>query len=297
MFLETNNTPIGCFGVVKAHEIFNKNPSQHSADLEKLESNPESQRYLSGRNIDCIRVDGGVDKGPSHTEVQFLWTERHFTKAKVCTIVTSRFSGGSYLNKVELQNGCLSVGHANLFIPSTIHGSNMNAMGQIDKEQQKKNLEAAMDVYISVVNGSPCHGTKIHLIKGATGLTADEYQQRRDKLLIFLRGTKRKKKIFEKGDPKLYQYFEKVWNIRNRHMVKDLPPNYIFMLLPCFQKNFPHACVNRVKNSGAGTMEVRVYVCYHFLSQTLSDPGEVHASHAKIFVLVITFLQRKLLIM
>ena len=31
MFLETNNTPIRCFGVVKAHEIFNKNPSQHSA--------------------------------------------------------------------------------------------------------------------------------------------------------------------------------------------------------------------------------------------------------------------------
>ena len=67
-------------------------------------------------------------------------------------------------------------------------------MGQIDKEQQKKNLEAAMDVYISTVDGSPCHGTKIHLMKGANGSTADEYQQRRDKLLIFLRGTKKQKK-------------------------------------------------------------------------------------------------------
>ena len=184
-------------------------------------------------------MDGGVDEGPNHMEVQFLWTERHFNKAKICTIVTSRFSGGSYLNKVELQNGCLSLGHANLFIPSTIHGSNMNTMGQIDKEQQK-NLEAAMDVYISAVNGSRYHGTKIHLMKGATGSTADEYQQKRAKLLIFLRGTKKQKKIFEREDPKLYEYFEKIWNIRNRHMVKDLPPNYIFMLLPCFEKNCLH---------------------------------------------------------
>lgn len=247
MFLETHNTLIGCFGVVKPHDIFKKNPSQHAADLEKLEHNPESQIYLSGRNIDCIRVDGGVDEGPSHVEVQFLWTERHFLKDKICTIVTSRFSGGSYLNKVELQNGCLSVGHSHLFIPSTIHGSNMNEMGQINKEQQKKNLEAATDVYISAVDGTPCCGTKIHLTKGATGSTADAYQQRRDKLLIFLRGTKKDRKQFEKEDPKLYKYFEKIWNIRNRHMVKELPPNYAFMLLPCFDKTCPHVVCKQEK--------------------------------------------------
>ena len=32
-------------------------------------------------------------------------------------------SGGFYLNRVELQNGCLALGHANLFIPSTLGGS------------------------------------------------------------------------------------------------------------------------------------------------------------------------------
>ena len=189
MFLETDNTPVGCFGVVKPHEVFQKNPSQHAADLEMLESNPMSMAFLSQRHIDCIRVDGGVDEGPSHVEVQFLWTERHFEKNKSCTIVTSRFSGGSYLNKVELQNGCLSIRHAHLFIPSTIHGSNVDSTGQINKEQQKKNLEAAMDVYISAVDGAACCGTKINLLKGASGSTAEYYQQRREKLLIFLRGT------------------------------------------------------------------------------------------------------------
>ena len=124
MFLETENTPLGCFGVVKPHDVFQKNSSQHAADLQMLEDNILSTPFLSNKIIDCVRVDGGVDEGPSHVEVQFLWTERHINKGKVCTMVTSRFSWGSYLNKVELQNGCLSVGHSNIFIPSTIHGSN-----------------------------------------------------------------------------------------------------------------------------------------------------------------------------
>lgn len=35
-------------------------------------------------------------------------------------MVTARSGGASYLNRVELQNGCLSLGHANIFIPSTL---------------------------------------------------------------------------------------------------------------------------------------------------------------------------------
>ena len=241
MFLETDNTPIGCFGVVKPHDVFPKNPSQHAADLEEmLERNPLSKPFLSDRNIDCIRVDGGVDEGPSHVEVQFVWAERHFNKDKVCTIVTSRFSGGSYLNKVELQNGCLSIGHSHLFIPSTIHGSNVDSMGQISKEQQRNNLEAAMNVYISAVDGASCCGTKIRLFKGAIGPTAAAHQERREKLLVFLRGTKQNKALLARENPELYQYFEMIWNLRNRHMVKDIPQNYVFMLLPCFEKNCPH---------------------------------------------------------
>ena len=78
------------------------------------------------KSVDCIRVDGASDEGPSHEEVQYWWTERHILKQKVATIVTTRSSGCSYLNRVELQNGCLSLGHAHTFIPSTLGGSCYN---------------------------------------------------------------------------------------------------------------------------------------------------------------------------
>ena len=68
------------------------------------------------KEIECIRVDGASDEGPSHAEVQFLWTERHLNRPTKVTLVTTRSSGDSFLNHVELQNGCLSRGHANLFI-------------------------------------------------------------------------------------------------------------------------------------------------------------------------------------
>ena len=58
-------------------------------------------------------------------------------------------SGCSYLNCVELQNGCLALAHANLFIPSTLNGSCMDTTtGEIDQEKLKANLQAATDVYI-----------------------------------------------------------------------------------------------------------------------------------------------------
>ena len=97
---------------------------------------------LSGarKQIECIRVDGATDEGPGHEEVQFLWTQHHIATEKVVTLVTTR-SGSSYLNRVELQNGCLSLGHANTFIPSTIGGSCMDeATGKLDTEKVKRNL-------------------------------------------------------------------------------------------------------------------------------------------------------------
>ncbi len=70
--------------------------------------------------IDCIRVDGAADEGPALEVVQYFWTDWH---GKVATLLSTRCSGSSYLNRVELQNGCLSLGHANTFIPSTLGGS------------------------------------------------------------------------------------------------------------------------------------------------------------------------------
>ena len=55
------------------------------------------------KQIDCIRVDGATDEGPSHEAVQFWWTLWHFTQENVATLVTTRSSGSSYLNRVELQ--------------------------------------------------------------------------------------------------------------------------------------------------------------------------------------------------
>ena len=59
----------------------------------------------ASKSIDCIWVDGAHDEGPSHEEVQYYWTERHLLKNEVAALVTTRSSGSSYLNCVELQNG------------------------------------------------------------------------------------------------------------------------------------------------------------------------------------------------
>lgn len=39
------------------------------------------------RRIKCIHVDGARDEGPSHLEVQFLWTKRHLEKGRLATLV------------------------------------------------------------------------------------------------------------------------------------------------------------------------------------------------------------------
>ena len=88
----------------------------------------------SEKSIDCIRVDGAGDEGPSHHEVQFYWTEWHIQRRKVASLVTARNSGASYMNRVELQNGCLTRAHSSIFIPSTLHGSCMKEGGKVDKD-------------------------------------------------------------------------------------------------------------------------------------------------------------------
>ena len=112
--------------------------------------------HLKDKEFDCIRVDEAHDENPAGLEIQFLWTERHVTNNKTCTIVTTRHSGGSYLNRVELQNGCLALAHSHLFIPSTLNGHNFNEKG-LDSVKLRDNLNAATEVYINRVDGAPCH--------------------------------------------------------------------------------------------------------------------------------------------
>ena len=121
--------------MVKTPGTFPKNLAQHTADLEMLNSLDSFKHVFTDlsskepKAIECIKVDGALDEGPGHEEVQYWWTLRHIQIKKFATFVTSRSSGSSYLNHIELQNGCLSRGHSNLFIPSTLGG-----LRNVDKE-------------------------------------------------------------------------------------------------------------------------------------------------------------------
>lgn len=126
------NYPETCVGVVKASHLHQKSPSQHMADLTMLERTNEHSHLFKNKLVEYVRVDGASDEGPSHIEVQFLWTERHFTKGTLVTMVTTRCSGDSRLNRVELQNSHLSKGHSNTFIPSTLAGSHTNEDGEFN---------------------------------------------------------------------------------------------------------------------------------------------------------------------
>ena len=80
-FARTATTPEACVGIVKAAGVFPKNPGQHLADIEMLEGTTEvAPAFLNPvteqrKQIECIRVDGACDEGPSHEEVQFFWTQ------------------------------------------------------------------------------------------------------------------------------------------------------------------------------------------------------------------------------
>ena len=101
-FAETPSSLEVCAGIVKAAKVFPKNPAQHFTDLEMLQTknlyetafvNPETNKQ---KRIECVRVDGAGDEGPSHLEVQYYWTKRHLEQGCVATLVTTRSSGSSY---------------------------------------------------------------------------------------------------------------------------------------------------------------------------------------------------------
>ena len=241
-FAKTATTATVCAGVVKASGLYPKNPAQHAADIEMLEEllqmNPAFTNPITSqrKEIECIRVDGASDEGPSHEEIQFNWTERHYNRGSVATLVSARSSGASYLNRVELQNGCMALAHANLFIPSTLCGANIDSStGKINQEVFKNNMTAAKDVYISRVDQCSCGETLIHLCKGA-----NSRQEKRKYHMQFLKGTVKQKEVLRKEHRELWDYFEKIWALRKRHMVEGLPSQYLFHLVCCGQPSCCH---------------------------------------------------------
>ena len=164
----------------------------------------------------------------------------------VVTLVTARSSGASYLNRVELQNGCLALGHANLFIPSNLNGSCFDPQtGKLDQERLRKNMDQATDIYISRVNGFPCGDTVIHLFKGAD--SAYNQELRKD-FLIYMKGTKIQKNELKRQNPERWAFINDVWQLRNRHLVPGLPSQYVFFLKCCNEPECPHPlCQQKVK--------------------------------------------------
>ena len=127
-FAATETTKEVFAGVVKAKPLFPKNLAQRFADMMLIEENKDVKPAFlnpttgNRKGIECIRVDNAGDEGP----VQYWWTKRHLVKATKAILVSTRSSGSSFKNRVELQNGCLALAHANLFIPSTLNGTSMD---------------------------------------------------------------------------------------------------------------------------------------------------------------------------
>lgn len=161
------------------------------------------------KEVDCVRVDGASDEGPSHDHVQYWWTEWHFRMNKVATLLTSHSSESSNLNRVEVQNGCLSLGHANTFIPSTLGGSCIDKdTGQVSEAKVNENLHLAIDAYVSRVNGCPMGDTTIKLYKGSEG----RERSMAEDLEKFHKGSKKQREKLQEDKPELYAHFEKIWS-------------------------------------------------------------------------------------
>ena len=214
-----------CAGVVKASPLHSKNPAQHAHDLEALKQNEKvSSAFLNPESSKpkskvCVRVDGGNDEGPGHEEVQFWWTRYHLQESSVSLTVTTRDSGSSSKNRVELQNGCLALGHTNLFIPSTLNGSCIDSStGNVNQEKLKENLSDAIDVYINRTDKCSCGNMVIHLFKGTD---SSEYQRLREMVRVYLKGRVAAKKKLKSDNPEEFKMIDSIWQLRKRHLTPN----------------------------------------------------------------------------
>ena len=108
---------------------------------------------------------------------------------------------------------------------------------QVDKEKCSRNMDLASDVYVSCTNCCPCGETVINMYKGAD---PSQKQEECTFLIQYLKGSKKQKELVKHEHPELYSYFEKVWALRQRHMVKNVPSQYIFFLVCCLEPDCFH---------------------------------------------------------
>ena len=189
--------------------------------------------YVSNLPRHCSLVHN-----PTCIQIQFWWTLRHLERPTAITLVTRRSSGASYLNRVELQNGCMALAHANLFIPSNLNGSCFDPQtGKVDQDRLRRNMDQATEIYISRCNRAPCGDAQIHLFKGAD---SGVKQELRSDVLVYLKGSRVEKDALKRDKPDRWKFIEDVWNMRTRHMTLGLPSQYVFLLKCCSTSNCSH---------------------------------------------------------
>ena len=117
------------------------------------------------------------------------------------------------------------------------------------------------------VNGCPCGEGIIKLYEGANSTT---HQELRGKVIQFLKGTKQQKNL-QQQHPEAYSYIEGVWVIRNAHMTRDVPLQYLFHLVFCFKPSCSHPLCK------AGSQELPQWFtsgpCVSYLPLPVPDPG------------------------
>ena len=59
-------------------------------------------------------------------------------------------------------------------------------------------------------------------------------------LMTFLKRSSKAKFTLKREKAELFAKFEKIWAVREQHMVKQLPSQYLFFLLPCYVSDCPH---------------------------------------------------------
>ena len=86
---------------------------------------------------------------------------------------------------------------------------------------------------------------EITLIKGVQDQRSKAYNDSRADLLVFLKWKDKEKKRLRDNKPNVYKQFESIWNVRNNHMVNNLPAQYAFMWLVCWKKGCLHPLFKR----------------------------------------------------
>ncbi len=92
----------------------------------------------------------------------------------------------------------------------------------------------------------------IHLFSGSD---STEFQQYRENLKVFLKGSKAKKELLRTNQPHVYNIFEKIWTLRSNHMVIGYPPQYVFFLVPCFKESCCHPVCQKSVGSSADKLQ------------------------------------------